>query len=173
MAVSFSCPHQFIQGDGATVELRPQGFHLLQPVRGRLLRAPSGLAPGPRSSSWSIRVDGPLVVFAPAGEGFTVQLAHLNSHHNGLIGVNRGNELNSISDAVGPWMLQAIPDHRCRPIHHSDQSADDVTPGHPPVEASASGQAAIELLVLVKDPFGGRIKVSARLDHQIPYRCGG
>ncbi len=123
--------------------------------------------------SWSIRVNGPLVVFDPAGEGLTVQLAHRNSQHNGLSGVHRGDELKSISDAVGPWMLQAIPDHGCRPFHHSDQSVDDVTPGLPPVEASPSGQAAIELLVLVKDPFGGRIKGGARLGHPIPYVCGG
>jgi hypothetical protein len=46
---------------------------------------------------------------------------------------------------------------------------------HPldPVGASASGQAAIQLLVLDEDPFGGDIKIRAGLGHQISDGGGG
>jgi hypothetical protein len=41
------------------------------------------------------------------------------------------------------------------------------------VGASASGQAAIQLLVLDEDPFGGDIKIRAGLGHQISDGGGG
>ena len=77
------------------------------------------------------------------------------------------------SDGAGPERLPASPDRVNPPCLHSAESGDGAAQAPRPSAANASGQAMIELLILVQHPLRGSIEFGGLMDQQIPYGRSG
>ena len=115
-----------------------------------------------------------MVVRDPLCESPPIHLTAGNGQHGCLGGVDAGGQLHAIQhqgDLQRGMTDALVLVHKGVVLDKREGECGSF--GDQPAAASASGQATVELCVLVEHPLGSGVEVISGLGDQIPHRCSG